>query len=107
MPSHEWVFAIDENELKEDSMRIVFPKGIPILLLKKAGRIHAVSNKCAHMTCELGSGDLDGYTIKCPCHEWRFDIRTGKFLDAGEIKIPTYESKLLDGKVLVRMGRTQ
>ena len=104
MVEYEWIFAAEEDNLKENVLQVVFPKGIPIMLLRKAGKIHAMLNKCAHMACELASGDLQDYVITWPCHEWRFDIRTGEFLDAGEIRIPTYETNVSNGKVLVKIG---
>jgi 3-phenylpropionate/trans-cinnamate dioxygenase ferredoxin subunit len=55
------------------------------------------------MACSLGGGTLEGYTIKCPCHDWGFDIRTGEFLDAKEIRIQTYEWKLSEGKILIKV----
>jgi len=103
MTGDEWVFAIDNKDLNENLLEVVFPKGIPIMLVKKGGKIYAMSNKCAHMACGLESGNLDGFTITCPCHDWKYDIRTGKFLTADEIKILTYESKLSDGKILIRI----
>lgn len=99
-----WIFTIEEQALTENSMYLVFPKGIPVLLIKQGGKIHAVSNKCAHMACPLSGGSLDGYTIQCGCHDWRFDIRTGEFQDAKEIKIPVYEFKIDDGKIFVKIG---
>ncbi len=42
-----WIFAIEENELQENSVNMVFPKGLQVLLIKKAGEIYAISNKCA------------------------------------------------------------
>ncbi len=77
-----WIFVIEENELQENSVNLVFPRGLPVLLIKKTGQIYAISNKCAHMACGLGGGTLKDYTIQCPCHDWRYDIRTGEFLDA-------------------------
>lgn len=100
----EWLLAVEEKKLEENVPRVVFPRGLPILLVKKRGQVHAVSNKCAHMACELGSGTLEDYVITCPCHEWRFDIRTGQFLDAKEIRIPKYETRLSDGNVFIKIG---
>ena len=94
-----WLFAIEEDKLQENSTSLVFPKGLPILLIKKDGQVYAVSNKCAHMACGLGAGLLKDYTIQCPCHDWKYDIRTGEFLDAKEIKIPTYPCRSADGKI--------
>ncbi len=82
---------------------MVFPKGLQILLIKKGVEIYAVSNKCAHMACALGGGTLKDHTIECPCHDWRYDIRTGEFLDAREIKIPVYEWKLSDGRIFIKI----
>lgn len=100
-----WVFAIQANELQDNSMTLVFPKGLSILLIKKAGQIYALSNKCAHMGCGMGGGTLNGYTLQCPCHDWRYDIRTGAFLNAGEIKIPTYRWQSVDGKIYINIGK--
>ncbi len=41
--------------------------------------------------------------ITCPCHDWRFDIRSGVFLDAEELSIATYRVKSEEGKVLVEL----
>jgi nitrite reductase/ring-hydroxylating ferredoxin subunit len=104
MTKYNWIFVIEEKELKENSTGLVFPNGIPILLIRKVqDEIYAVSNKCAHMACPLSAGVIEGYTIKCPCHDWMFDIRTGEFLDAKEIKIPVFEWKLEDGKIFIKM----
>jgi 3-phenylpropionate/trans-cinnamate dioxygenase ferredoxin subunit len=55
------------------------------------------------MECPLSKGTLEGYVIKCPCHGWKFDIRNGEFLDATEIKVPIYETSLMEGSVFVNM----
>lgn len=55
------------------------------------------------MECPLSKGNLDQYVITCPCHDWRFDVRTGEFLDAKEIKVATYETKVTDGNVFVNI----
>ena len=98
-----WVYVTEEKELQENSANMVFPKGLPVLLIKKGDEIYAISNKCAHMACALAGGTLNDYTIKCPCHDWKFDIRTGEFLDAKEIKIPVYDSKSSDGKIFIKI----
>ncbi len=98
-----WIFAIEENELQENSANMVFPKGLQVLLIKKAGEIYAISNKCAHMACALAGGTLKDFIIKCPCHDWRYDIRSGEFMDAKEIKLPVYDFKVSEGKIFVKV----
>lgn len=95
--------------MKAEALRLqglapVFPKGLPVLLIRReAGEIYAVENRCPHMGCPLSRGRLDGYMLQCPCHDWRFDIRTGAFLDAPEIRLPAYEWKIEEGDIAVRL----
>lgn len=91
------------SQLPENTMTVAFPYGIPVLLVKSGGKIYAVSNKCAHMGCTLSRGSLWGLTVRCPCHEWTFDLRTGGFVTAGEIRIPVYETKVEDDKIFVKI----
>ena len=98
-----WNFAIQAAELQENSPILVAPKGLPVLLIKEDGQIYALSNKCAHMGCGLEAGVVSDGTIQCPCHDWRYDLRTGEFLTAREIKVPIYELKIADGKIYINI----
>ena len=99
----QWCFTLEEDNLKENSMSTVFPKGIPILIVKKKDKIYVISNKCPHLGCPLSGGTLEGHTIKCLCHDWKFDITTGEFLSSREIKIPTYQYKIQEGKIFIKI----
>ncbi len=99
-----WTYVMDEKRLPEGVMTVVFPHGLPVLLVKSSGNIYAMSNRCAHMGCTLSRGSLWGLAVKCPCHEWMFDVRTGGFVTAGEIRIPTYEVKVEDNKIYLNIG---
>ncbi len=103
MSGASWVATVDDAKVREGVPVAVYPKGLAVLVIRCDGELFAIANKCAHMACPLEAGALDGYTITCPCHDWRFDIRDGEFLDAPELKVPTYAVKVEDGKVLVRV----
>ncbi|MEZ5334097.1 MAG: Rieske (2Fe-2S) protein [Methanolobus sp.] len=100
---NRWVLAIKEDELPDGDKKALLLEGKKVLILKKDGTFFAMSNKCPHMECPLSKGTLEEYVIKCPCHDWRFDIRSGEFIDANEIKLPVYETKVMDGSVFVNM----
>ena len=99
----DWVPTVDESQLDEASITLAAPRGVSIILIKKDGRIYALRNRCAHMACTLAGGRLDGFTLQCPCHEWKFDITTGEFLAAREITVPTYECRSQNGKIFVKL----
>ena len=98
-----WILAIRENEIAEGDKKALLLEGNKVLLLRKDGVLFAMSNECPHMECALSKGSLEGYVLKCPCHDWRFDIRSGEFLDAKEIKVPIYETRITEGNIFVNM----
>jgi nitrite reductase/ring-hydroxylating ferredoxin subunit len=98
-----WFYAIGENELIDGGKMPLILEGNNILLIRQEGVFYAISNKCPHMECPLSRGILDGYVIKCPCHDWQFDIRNGEFLTAREIKNPVFDTKVSDGRVFVKI----
>jgi 3-phenylpropionate/trans-cinnamate dioxygenase ferredoxin subunit len=99
-----WTYVLDEALLLEGCMAPVYPLGVNVLLARVGGAVFAVSGRCAHMACPLSMGRLEGYTVVCPCHDWRFDVRTGRFLDAPELGLTVYATKLEAGKLLVNLG---
>ena len=99
----KWTYVFDEPTLLESHMLASYPMGVNVLLARVGGIIYAVSGMCPHMACPLFTGRLDGYIITCPCHDWHFDIRTGKFLDASELGVAIYSTKSEDGKVYVSL----
>ena len=104
MSGPDWVPTIDDTKIRDGAYTAVYPKGLSVLLVRVDGDLYAVANKCAHMACPLEGGKLEGAVLTCPCHDWRFDVRTGRFLDAPELGIASYPTKVEDGKVHVQIG---
>jgi 3-phenylpropionate/trans-cinnamate dioxygenase ferredoxin subunit len=99
----EFVPVLEENELQEGSMKLVKVEGLPVLLIKQFGEIYAIDNRCPHMGCMFSGGTLDGSVIICPCHDWRFDLKTGEYEEDPEMKLVSYECKVESGKIWVRL----
>jgi len=75
-----WMYAADEATLSEGSVAPVYPSGVNVVLSRVEGMVYAVSGSCAHTACTLSLGSLNGHTLTCACHDWRFDVRMGRFL---------------------------
>ena len=99
-----WTYVFDDAELGEGAMVPVFPAGLNVVVARVGGTVYAFSGRCAHMACPLALGTLNGHLVTCSCHDWRFDIRTGRFVDAPEIGVDAYEVKSDAGKLFVRVG---
>lgn len=97
-----WFYAAEENSLKEGKLLRVEPGGRNILLLKVEEQIRAFSNICPHAGCSMDKGRLEEFTLICPCHGRRFDVRTGECLN-DHLKLRRYELKSEGGKVGVKI----
>jgi 3-phenylpropionate/trans-cinnamate dioxygenase ferredoxin subunit len=98
-----FVPVLEEKELQEGAMKLVSVEGSPVLLIKQFGQIFAIDNRCPHMGCGFSGGALDGAVIVCPCHDWRFDLKTGEYRDESSIKLKMYEWKIESGKIWVKL----
>ena len=96
-----WIPAIELAQLPEEGMRQVTLKGISILLVRRKGDVYALSNRCPHIGCALSQGVLEADAVRCVCHDWTIDFRTGELTMSREVKVPTYRTKVENGKLFV------
>jgi len=99
-----WTYVLDDKVLLENHMMPTYPMGVNVLLARVDGVVYATSGMCVHMACPLFTGKMEGYIVSCPCHDWRFDIRTGKFLDAPELGLVIYSTKSEDGRLFIKLN---
>jgi nitrite reductase/ring-hydroxylating ferredoxin subunit len=92
---------MDEAALPEGGVMPVYPLGVSVIVARVRGEVYAVAGKCAHMACPLRGGALSGNVLTCPCHDWRFDIRDGRFLDAPELGLAVYPVKREGNRLLI------
>jgi 3-phenylpropionate/trans-cinnamate dioxygenase ferredoxin subunit len=77
--------------------------GTGVLLCRVGDDVFAVADVCTHDRGPLGEGRLRGYTIECPRHGARFDVRDGKVLAKPAIRpIRSFPVRVDGGEVLVR-----
>ncbi len=103
MSKDDFAESINETELAEGHMKAVRVKGKPILLARVGRQVYAVSNLCPHAGCQLQGGILAGYIVMCPCHGWKFDIRTGEHQESPTTKLTCYLCKIDNGKLYIQI----
>jgi nitrite reductase/ring-hydroxylating ferredoxin subunit len=74
-----------------------------VAVFRSNGRLYALANRCIHKGASLCDGELGdrGKVVRCPWHNWSFDIETGEnCLDRSE-KVRTYEVKVDGDRVIL------
>jgi nitrite reductase/ring-hydroxylating ferredoxin subunit len=108
------------EELPPGSRRLVRLSGErSIGLFNVAGRLYAIRNVCPHKGAPLCRGRLrphivgqtagdftferEGEIIKCPWHQWEFDLATGWSLYAPRLRVRTYPVTVEAGRLIVQV----
>ena len=76
-----------------------------VALFHVGGKFFAIDDVCTHDGGPLGEGQLEGFTIACPRHGAKFDIRDGRALTMPATQ-PTvaHEVKVEGDDVFVRLN---
>ena len=89
------------KDVKEGEGKVVSANGKEIALFNVGGQFHAIDNTCVHRGGPLGEGTLDGDTVTCPWHGWKFNVKTGVSPVNPAAKVETYKVKVDRDKILV------
>jgi nitrite reductase/ring-hydroxylating ferredoxin subunit/DMSO/TMAO reductase YedYZ heme-binding membrane subunit len=89
------------NDIPEKRARIVCLSGERVAIFKYEGKISVVSNVCQHQNGPLGEGKILDGCITCPWHGYQYRPETGASPPPFVEKVPTFNVRLLNGRVLV------
>lgn len=94
-------------DMPPGSRQVVTVAGHEIGIFNLGGDYYALLNRCPHRTGPLCHGrlrplisssevgevnyDREGEVLKCPWHQWEFDLRTGHALYDPRLRVRTYE----------------
>jgi len=102
-PAHRPVYrrVLGGSDLKPGSMKAVEVDGLPLLLVNLGGDLLAVRNRCGESPLPLEFGTLEGAEIRCSWHGCRYDVRTGRRLDAEGEHLPVFPVSVQEDGIMV------
>ena len=65
------------DDLPVGSLRMVRVGNRKVCLIRTSSGVHALDSACPHEGYGLTQGSLDGTTLTCAWHNWKFDVTTG------------------------------
>jgi nitrite reductase/ring-hydroxylating ferredoxin subunit/DMSO/TMAO reductase YedYZ heme-binding membrane subunit len=96
-----WVEVCAVGDIREGRARIATVAGERIAVFRYDGRISCVSNVCQHQNGPLGEGKIVDGCITCPWHGYQYLPDSGQSPPPFTEKIPTFNVRVLAGRVLV------
>lgn len=97
-----WLDA-GEAEAIPDGRAVILvpPEGERIAVFRDGAQVFAVANACRHQGGPLGEGRIIGGCIVCPWHGFQYRPGDGCSPPPYTEKIPTYRTRIIEGRVLV------
>ena len=81
-PRLSWVRACLLAEVPAGAIRGVDLHGVPVLIANVGEDLYAYEDRCPGTPFPLAGGRVGDATLACPWHGCRYDLRTGRRLDA-------------------------
>lgn len=107
-------------DFADGERRIVQVGAHSIGIFRVGTRYFAIRNYCPHEGAELCRGKVtgtnlptdlpgtyewgrDGFILRCPWHQWEFDLETGHHLANAACRVRTYRVSEQDGELLLEL----
>ena len=97
----EWFDVAAEEDLQEGQGKLVFAKYQKLALFRVGGQVVCIQNNCPHAGAFLAYGVVEGELVRCPRHDWKFDLISGDCLTNPRYCVKTFETKIEEGRVWV------
>lgn len=102
-PPTDWADAVAEADLADGRPLAVTVEDTPVLLVRTAGVVRAVGDRCTHRGAPLHEGTVADGCVECPWHGSRFDLADGSVVRGPATRpAPVFETRIVDGRVQVR-----
>lgn len=76
----EWVKVATVDEIPPGERKLIDLRELVVAVFNIGGEYYCIEDVCTHDSGPVAEGELEGYTIICPRHGARFDVRDGAVL---------------------------
>lgn len=76
----QYTRAAKDTDVVEGGLFGATVDGVPVLLVRLNGVVHAIGRICTHQDADLAEGSIEDGCVVCPLHGSKFDLTTGAAL---------------------------
>jgi|GEM_PF-168946 len=102
MPETDFIEACSVSDIPTNGVKNVNLKGVEIAIFNTKDGFIAHSGVCKHNAFKLELCDIEGDTLTCPLHGWKYRISTGKGIKPSWTCLDTYPLKVEGDKIQVQ-----
>jgi nitrite reductase/ring-hydroxylating ferredoxin subunit len=96
-----WVRVAALDEIPPGRMLAVRVEGEEVAVYNIDGALYATRDQCLHQSYPLTKGALRGKYVRCPLHNWEFDVTTGAYQGFASARLRCFGVRVEGGEVWV------
>ena len=97
-----WHDVMASRGLRVGTARRVECDGRGMFVYRDTQGWRVYDSRCPHQATDMQATALDGCTLNCPQHGWRFDLRSGTCTAEGDRPLQQLPSRIEGGRLLVQ-----
>ncbi len=100
--------VVEAEKLEENKGQPFTIEGQRIVIVRHAGKIYALDDRCPHADASIALGPVENGCIVCPWHYAEFSLETGDALSGPATEtIPTHQVRENEGMIEICLAEEQ
>lgn len=96
-----WHTVTALSELKSGEISYRECEGRNLYIYRDGDDVRVYDSRCPHQVTNIPHLALEGTSLTCPKHHWKFDVTTGECTDVGDRPLNRFEHKIENGVLFV------
>jgi nitrite reductase/ring-hydroxylating ferredoxin subunit len=96
----QWREVMPAADVAEGEVQRVECPTRTVFVYREGETYKVYDSHCPHQVTNIPHLALEGLTLTCPKHKWKFDIRTGTCIEKGQHPMKAFETRIEDGRLM-------
>jgi len=89
-----------EADIADGEVRRVDTATRTVFVYREGASFKVYDSHCPHQVTNIPHLALEGKTLTCPKHHWKFDITTGACIEKGKHPLKAFDTQVEGGRIL-------
>jgi nitrite reductase/ring-hydroxylating ferredoxin subunit len=98
----QWREVMATADIADGEVKRVDCGARSVFVYREGEHYRVYDSRCPHQVTNIPHLALQGLTLTCPKHHWKFDIRTGACIEKGKHPLKAFETKVEAGRLYAR-----
>jgi nitrite reductase/ring-hydroxylating ferredoxin subunit/alkylhydroperoxidase/carboxymuconolactone decarboxylase family protein YurZ len=95
----KWHDLLAVNDAADDQITYADCDGRSLFIYRKGTNYRVYDSRCPHQVTNIPHLALEGKSLTCPKHKWKFDVTTGQCIEKGNRPLREFKARVENGRL--------